>query len=78
MAYVGNNPEFNSEKLRFGYSSLTTPSSVFDYDMNTRKKELKKQDEVIGGHDPKKYINDECFWDEEELISMQLDEKHFN
>jgi len=56
VAYVGNNLEFDSEKLRFGYSSLTTPSSVFDYEMTSRKKELKKQSEVIGGHNPKEYI----------------------
>ncbi|MGB0176349.1 MAG: oligopeptidase B, partial [Owenweeksia sp.] len=42
-AGVGNNPDFNSTTLRYGYSSLTTPSTVFDYDMNTRKQELMKQ-----------------------------------
>ena len=34
------NPEFDTSILRFGYTSMTTPSSVFDYDMNTQKKNL--------------------------------------
>ena len=49
--YGGNNPEFNTTKFRFGYSSLTTPSSVFDYDLKTGERELKKETEVLGGYD---------------------------
>jgi oligopeptidase B len=44
----GDNEEFNTHVLRFKYTSLITPESVFDYDMNTRERELKKQQEVIG------------------------------
>lgn len=47
MSYIGQNPEFDTEILRFGYSSLTTPNSVFDYNMKTKDKELKKQTEVL-------------------------------
>ncbi|MCL4115892.1 UNVERIFIED_CONTAM: hypothetical protein GTU68_053515 [Idotea baltica] len=50
------NPEFNTEKLRFLYSSLATPMSTIDIDMNTKKQEIKKQEEVIGGHNPDDYI----------------------
>ena len=50
VAYVGTNPEFDTHQLRFGYSSLTTPNSVYDYDMVKKSKELKKQNEVVGGH----------------------------
>jgi len=39
--------EFNTSTIRFNYSSLITPSSVFDYDMETHKRELKKQQEVL-------------------------------
>lgn len=49
------NPEFNTNILRFNYTSLITPSSVFDYNMDTRQRELKKQTEVLGGYDPKLY-----------------------
>lgn len=61
VAYVGSNLEFDSEKLRFGYSSLTTPNSTFDYNMKTRTKELKKQNEVVGGHNPSDYVTKRLF-----------------
>ncbi|MBD3637069.1 MAG: S9 family peptidase [Crocinitomicaceae bacterium] len=46
--YIGTNPEIESDKLRLGYSSMTTPPSVFLIDMNTFEKELLKQMEVVG------------------------------
>ncbi len=58
VAYTGNNPEFDTDILRFGYQSMTTPASVIDYDMNTREKALKKQVEVVGGHDPEDYATE--------------------
>ena len=54
-AGIGTNPDFNSTTLRYGYSSLTTPASVFDYNMNTRTQTLMKQQEVVGGHNPEDY-----------------------
>ncbi len=48
MAYVSINPDFDSKLLRYGYTSLTTPNSVIDYDMETHEKKLLKQQEVIG------------------------------
>jgi oligopeptidase B len=63
VAYVGNNPEFDTDELRFGYSSLTTPSSTYDYNMKDHSKELKKQVEVIGGHDPSQYVTKRLFVD---------------
>lgn len=47
-AYVGTNPEFNTTTLRYGYNSLTTPASVYDYNMLTKTKILLKQQEVLG------------------------------
>lgn len=57
-AYGAGNPEFATGVLRFEYTSLVTPSSVFDYDMETRKRELKKQQEVLGGYDSSKFITE--------------------
>jgi oligopeptidase B len=54
-AYISNNPNFDSELLRFTYSSMTTPSSTYDYNMKTRKRELKKRQEVLGDFDPDNY-----------------------
>ncbi|MEA5582361.1 S9 family peptidase [Nodularia harveyana UHCC-0300] len=51
----GNNPEFNTNVLRFHYTSLITPQSVFDYNMETNQRELKKQTEVLGGYDKTQY-----------------------
>lgn len=46
-AYIGLNLEFDTEKLRFGYTSLTQPSSTFEYDMRDRTTILLKQQEVL-------------------------------
>lgn len=54
-AYISVNPEFETDLLRYGYSSLTTPSSTFDYNMKTREKILLKQQEIVGDFDPKNY-----------------------
>ncbi len=54
-AWLSANPEFDTEWLRYGYSSLTTPSSTFDYNMKTREKKLLKQEEVLGGFNAANY-----------------------
>ena len=54
-AYISVNPDFDTEMLRYNYSSLTTPSSVYDYNMNTREKILLKQQEVLGDFSPDNY-----------------------
>lgn len=54
-AGVSVNPDFNSKILRYGYSSMTTPGSTYDYEMDTKKKTLLKQQEVVGGHNPEEY-----------------------
>jgi oligopeptidase B len=54
-ASVGANAEMDSTTLRYTYTSLVTPRSVFDYDMDTGGRVLVKQDEVLGGFDPTRY-----------------------
>ena len=49
------NPEFAAQTIRFTYSSLITPDSVYDYDVATRTRELRKRDDVLGGYDPSQY-----------------------
>lgn len=49
------NPEFDTPVMRFTYSSLLTPPSVYDYDMAARTRELKKETEVLGGFDRTRY-----------------------
>ncbi len=60
-ARPSNNRNFETRTLRYSYSSLVTPSSVFDYEMETKQKTLKKQDEVLGGYDPEAY-HSERIW----------------
>ncbi len=48
-AGTGTNLDFNTNILRYGYTSLTTPSSTFDYNMDTKERTLLKQQEVVGG-----------------------------
>jgi len=53
--FMAANPEFNTTTVRYSYQSMVTPSSIYDYDMNTRQKKLLKQQEVLGGFDGKNY-----------------------
>ena len=48
--------EFETTNLRFSYSSMTTPSEVYDYDMATRTRVLRKRQEIPSGHDPADYV----------------------
>jgi oligopeptidase B len=48
--------EFDTTTLRFAYSSMTTPSEVYDYDMASRARTLRKRQEIPSGHDPAHYV----------------------
>jgi oligopeptidase B len=58
VVWIGDNAELDSDVLRFGYSSLTTPKSVYDYDMEGRERRLLKRDDVLGGFDPRGYVTE--------------------
>ncbi len=60
-ARVAENLEFDSTVLRFSYTSLTTPASVYDYDLRTHQRTLMKQTRVLGGFDAKDYRTDRLF-----------------
>lgn len=60
-AFVSTNREYNTPVLRFGYQSLVTPSSVFDYDMEKQTRVLLKQTEVPGGFDRNNYQSERIF-----------------
>ncbi len=72
VVYSSINTEFDTEILRYGYSSLTTPNSTFDYNMRTRDKELKKQQEVVGGHNPNDYITERIFAEARDGVSVPI------
>ena len=54
-ASFGNNPEFGQKHLRFGYSSMVTPPTVFDFDCDTKKLNLRKEQEIPSGYDKSRY-----------------------
>ena len=54
-AWISINPEFNTNLLRYSYTSLTTPFSTYDYNMDTRESILLKQTEVLGDFSPDNY-----------------------
>ncbi len=53
--FPSTNLDFDTELLRYGYTSMTTPTSTYDYNMKTRDKKLLKQQEVVGGYNPEDY-----------------------
>ena len=61
MAYTSINMDFDTQILRLGYTSLTTPNSVFDYNMQTKEMQLLKEQEVVGGYDKTEYQSERLF-----------------
>mgnify|MGYP001828884487 CR=1 FL=1 len=61
-ANVGANPDFDSEVLRYSYNSMTTPGSVIDFNMRTKEKEVKKEQEVLGGKFDKNNYVEKRVW----------------
>ena len=59
--HPGANAVYDTDVLRFHYSSLVTPSSVYDYNMASRTRELKKQQPVLGGYDPTQYESERIY-----------------
>ena len=57
-AGVGANPDFEAVTLRYSYNSMTTPSSVYEYDMEKRTKTLLKRQEIVGGYNPEDYVTE--------------------
>ena len=61
-AHVGNNPEFDSDVLRYNYNALTTPSSVIDYNFKTKNKVVKKEQEVLDKNFKKENYHSKRVW----------------
>ncbi len=59
---VYNNPDFDTTIIRYGYNSFTTPASVIDFDMSDQTKEIKKEQEVLGGKFDKNNYTSERLW----------------
>ena len=57
-AYSLGNPDFETTLLRYSYNSMTTPSSLYEFDMRERKSVLLKRQEIIGGYTPSCYVTE--------------------
>jgi len=57
-AHLGANPQFDTATLRFEYTSMKTPLSIYDYEMNGRTRTLLKQEEVLGGFESGNYVTE--------------------
>ena len=55
------NPDYNADFVRYGYMSFVTPRSIYDFNMATKERELKKQYEVLGGYNPDNYQLERVF-----------------
>ncbi|MFP2995035.1 S9 family peptidase [Spongiivirga sp. MCCC 1A20706] len=62
FAYTSTNVDFDTEVLRYGYTSLTTPSSIVDFNMNTREKTVMKEQQVLGGDFDKAHYTSKRLW----------------
>jgi oligopeptidase B len=60
-ANLNVNLQFDTSALRFEYTSMKTPLSIYDYDMSTRQKTLLKREEVLGGFDPDNYLTERLY-----------------
>jgi oligopeptidase B len=56
--FPSQNAEFDTKQFRYGYQSLLTPLSTFDYDMQRRESKLLKETEVLGGYDRTRYVSE--------------------
>lgn len=61
-AYVGTNPDYDTSILRYGYNSMTTPSSVIDFNMDTKEEVVQKEQEVLGGKFSKENYISKRIW----------------
>jgi oligopeptidase B len=62
FAYTTDNLDFDTNILRYGYTSLTTPNSIYEYNMDTKQQALLKQEEVVGGNfSSDNYISERLF-----------------
>ncbi len=59
---VYSNPDFDTDTLRYSYNSFTTPNSVIDFNMNDRSKDIKKEQEVLGGKFQKENYLSKRIW----------------
>ncbi|MEL6866462.1 MAG: S9 family peptidase [Bacteroidota bacterium] len=72
VAYTSINPELDTEVLRVGYQSMTTPNSTYDFNMRTKEKTLLKQQEIVGNFDPANYQSERIYAKVRDGVSVPI------
>ena len=71
-ANLDQNPDFDTQLLRYSYTSMTTPRSVYDYNMRTREKTLLKRIEVLGGFEPEQYKTERLWAEAKDGVKVPI------
>jgi oligopeptidase B len=69
---LGDNHELKTPVLRFGYTSMTTPMTIYDYNMNTKERVLLKQEEVLGDFDSNNYETERLYVSARDGVSVPI------
>ncbi len=71
-ARIHANPEVDSTRLRYAYSSLTTPDSIYEFDMETGETRLLKEEKVLGGFDRNRYVSDRVWFEARDGVRVPV------
>lgn len=72
LAYTSTNPEFDTNQLRVGFTSLTTPNTTYDYDMKSMSLKQLKRQEVVGDFDPNDYASERMMVEARDGVKVPL------
>jgi oligopeptidase B len=72
FAFFDDNYEYDSNILRYGYTSLKTPETVYDYNMQTGEKTLKKRQKVVGGYNPDEYVTERKYFTSRDGVKIPV------
>lgn len=72
VAGTGTNPEFDTEKVRLGYTSMTTPNSTMEYNMRERTLKVLKEEQVVGSFQKGDYLSERVFATSRDGVSIPI------
>ena len=72
MAYTSTNREFDTDEVRIGYQSMSTPNTIYDYDVNNKKLDVKKETKVLGGFNKSNYITERIYADARDGVKVPI------
>jgi len=72
VAYTSTNREFETDEVRIGYQSMSTPNTIYDYDVNTKAFDIKKQTKVLGGFNKEDYVTERIYADARDGVKVPV------